>query len=136
MGYHFTSRLTATLNLCLNYVKLLVHVLKQCGQCSCDFKVNQTKIKGGCQSGRKVVPQNSNCKKMGSPRLILRNVPICPHGDQVESILQIKIDYLIDFQKEKTRETFFRASESFFNFFNDFQFLSSQLLDGTADLLG
>ena len=26
-------------------------------QCSCDFEVNQTK--GGCQSGRKVVPYNS-----------------------------------------------------------------------------
>ena len=24
-----------------------------------DFEVNQTKIKGGCQSGRKVVPHNS-----------------------------------------------------------------------------
>ena len=26
---------------------------------SCDFEVNQTKIKGGCQSGRKVVPHYS-----------------------------------------------------------------------------
>ena len=26
----------------------------------CDFEVNQTKIKGGCQSGRKVVPHDSN----------------------------------------------------------------------------
>jgi len=35
---------------------------KKCGrsvgssQCTCDFEVNQTNIKGGCQSGRKVVP--------------------------------------------------------------------------------
>ena len=28
-------------------------------QCSCDFEVNQTKIRGSCQSGRKVVPNNS-----------------------------------------------------------------------------
>ena len=27
--------------------------------CSCDFEVNQTKIKGGCQSRRKVVPHDS-----------------------------------------------------------------------------
>ena len=27
--------------------------------CSCDFDVNQTKIKGGCQLGRKVVPHDS-----------------------------------------------------------------------------
>ena len=28
----------------------------RCG--SCDFEVNQTQIKGGCQSGRKVVPHD------------------------------------------------------------------------------
>ena len=27
--------------------------------CSCDFEANQTKIKGGCQSERKVVPHDS-----------------------------------------------------------------------------
>ena len=26
---------------------------------ACNFEVNQTKIKGGCQSGRKVVPNDS-----------------------------------------------------------------------------
>ena len=36
----------------------------------------------------------------------------------------------------KTCETFFQASESFFYFFYDSQFLSSQILDATADLLG
>ena len=28
-------------------------------ECPCDFEVNQTKIKGGCQSGREVVPHDS-----------------------------------------------------------------------------
>ena len=28
-------------------------------QCSCDFEVDQSKIKGGSQSGRKVVTHNS-----------------------------------------------------------------------------
>ena len=28
-------------------------------KCSCNFEVNQTKIKGGCQSGKKVVPHDS-----------------------------------------------------------------------------
>ena len=36
---------------------------------SYDFEVNQTKIKGGCQSGRKVVPQDSKSD--------LPLVPIC-----------------------------------------------------------
>ena len=30
-----------------------------CGEFLCDFEVNQTKIKGGCQSGRKVVTHDS-----------------------------------------------------------------------------
>ena len=29
------------------------------GLCSWDVGINQTKIKGGCQSGRKVVPHDS-----------------------------------------------------------------------------
>ena len=59
LGYHFSSRLTATLNLCLIYFKitwalaiLLEHMHKK-------FEINRTKIKGGCQSGRKVVTHNS-----------------------------------------------------------------------------
>ena len=59
MGYHFFSRLTANLNLCLIYFKitwslpiLLDHMHKK-------FEINRTKIKGGCQSGRKVVPHDS-----------------------------------------------------------------------------
>ena len=36
----------------LLFPSLLVHMHKK-------FEINQTKIKGGCQSGRKVVPHNS-----------------------------------------------------------------------------
>ena len=59
VGHSFSARLTATLNLCQIYLKLFVHMLSQYGQCLCDFEVNHTKIKGGCQSGRKVVPHDS-----------------------------------------------------------------------------
>ena len=59
MGYHFSPQLTATLNLYLIYFKvtyaraiLLDHMHKK-------FEMNQTKIKGGCQSGRKVATHNS-----------------------------------------------------------------------------
>ena len=59
MEYHFSSRLTATLNLCLIYFKiiwalaiLLEHMHKK-------FEINRTNIKGGCQLGSKVVPQDS-----------------------------------------------------------------------------
>ena len=60
LGYHFSSRLTATHNLCLIYFKitwalsiLLVHMHKK-------FEINRRKIKGGCQSGRKVGTHDSN----------------------------------------------------------------------------
>ena len=59
MRYHFTSRLTATSNLCLTYFKikwalaiLLEHMQKKA-------EINRTKIKDGCQSERKVVPHDS-----------------------------------------------------------------------------
>ena len=55
MGYHFSSRLTATLNLCLIYFTLAIlseHMHKK-------FEINQTKIKGDCQLERKVVTHNS-----------------------------------------------------------------------------
>ena len=59
MGYHFAFRLTDTLNLCLIYFKitwalaiLLEHMHKK-------LEINQTKIKGSCQLGRKVVTHNS-----------------------------------------------------------------------------
>ena len=54
----FFSRLTVTLNLCLIYFKitcalaiLLEHMQKK-------FEINLTKIKGCCQSRRKVVTHN------------------------------------------------------------------------------
>ena len=59
MGYHFSSWLTANLNLCLIYFKvkgalaiLLEHMYKK-------FEINWTKIKIGCQSARKVIPHDS-----------------------------------------------------------------------------
>ena len=59
VDYHFSSRLTANLNLCLIYFIialalsiLLEHMHKK-------FEINRTKIKGSCQSGRKVVTHNS-----------------------------------------------------------------------------
>ena len=59
MGYHFSSRLTATLDVCMIYFKitwalaiLLEHMHKK-------FEINWTKIKGGYQSGRKVVTHDS-----------------------------------------------------------------------------
>ena len=59
MGHHFSSQLRANLNLCLIYFEttwaltiLLEHMQKK-------FEINRTKIKGGCQSGRKVVTHNS-----------------------------------------------------------------------------
>ena len=68
MGYHFSSGLTATLNLCLIYFNissalaiLLEHMHKK-------FEKNQTKIKGGCQSGRKVVTHNSKSRKNNGNR--------------------------------------------------------------------
>ena len=47
MGYYFSYHLTATLILCQIYFKIK------------KFEINQTKIKGGCQLGRKVVPHDS-----------------------------------------------------------------------------
>ena len=59
VGYHFTSWLTATFNLCMIYFKitwalstLLEHMHKK-------FEIHQTKIKGSFQSGRKVVTHDS-----------------------------------------------------------------------------
>ena len=59
VGYHFFSWLTATLNLCLIYFKITWAVAILLGQVHKKFRVNRTKIKGGCQSGRKVVNHNS-----------------------------------------------------------------------------
>ena len=59
MGYQYTSRLTDTLNLCLIYFKIawaLVILLENMHK---KFELNQTKIKGSCQLGRKVATHNS-----------------------------------------------------------------------------
>ena len=59
VGYHLSSRLTATLNLCSIYLKiawapstLLKHMHKK-------FEIDQKKIKGSCQFGRKVLIHDS-----------------------------------------------------------------------------
>ena len=59
MGYHFTSQLTATLNLCLIYFKITQAIVILSGHMYKKFEINRTKIKGGCQSGRKKVSHNS-----------------------------------------------------------------------------
>ena len=43
--------------------------------CSCDFEVNQTKVKGGCQSGRKVVPHDSKS-----------DLPLVVQADRIEAL--------------------------------------------------
>ena len=53
-------RLKATLNLCPIYLKLIVHASNSMASAHVIFKyVYQTNDKGGCQSGRKVVPHDS-----------------------------------------------------------------------------
>ena len=58
-GYHFSSRLTATLNLCLIYLKITWELDILSEHMHNKFEINQTYIKGGCQSGRKVVSHNT-----------------------------------------------------------------------------
>ena len=59
VGYHFSFRLTATLNLCLIYFKITCALTIQLEHMHKKFEINWTKIKGGCQWGRKVVTHNS-----------------------------------------------------------------------------
>ena len=59
MGYHFSSRLTATLNLCLIYCKITWALAILLEYMHKKFEIDLTKIEGGCQSGRKVVIHNS-----------------------------------------------------------------------------
>ena len=59
MEYHFTSRLTATLNLCLINFKITWELVIPIKDMHKKFEINRTKIKGGCQSGRKVTTHNS-----------------------------------------------------------------------------
>ena len=51
VGYHFSSKLTATL-IPDWFAKPLEHMPKK-------FEINRTKIKGSCQSGKKVVSHDS-----------------------------------------------------------------------------
>ena len=59
MGFHFSSRLTATLNLCPIYFKITRALSTKLEHMHKKFEINQTKIKGSCQTGRKVVPHDS-----------------------------------------------------------------------------
>ena len=58
-GYHFSSQLTSTLNLCLIYFKITWALVILLDHMHKKFEINRTKIKGGCQAGRKVVPHDS-----------------------------------------------------------------------------
>ena len=62
LGYHFSSRLTATLNLCLIYFKITWALPILLESMHKKFQINRTKIKGCCQSGRKVVTKIHNSK--------------------------------------------------------------------------
>ena len=58
--------------------------------CSCDFEVNRTKIKGGCQSGRKVVPHDS---KSDLPLLtLLESKPFKTAPESVKKYVMAKKD--------------------------------------------
>ena len=59
MGCHFSSRLTATLNLCPIYFKITWALVVFLDYMHKKFEINWTKIKGSCQSGRKVVTHDS-----------------------------------------------------------------------------
>ena len=54
VGYHFSSRLSATLNLFLIYIKITWALSILFEGMHKKFEINQKKIKGGSQSGRKV----------------------------------------------------------------------------------
>ena len=59
MGYHFSFRLTATLNLCLIYFEITSVLAILSEHMHKTFETNRTKIKGGRQSGKKVLTHNS-----------------------------------------------------------------------------
>ena len=58
-GTTFLPGLTATFNLCLIYFKITYVPAKLLEHMHKKFDINLTKNKGGCQTGRKVVTQNS-----------------------------------------------------------------------------
>ena len=65
---------------------------------TCDLEVNQTKIKGGCQSGRKVVTHNSKS-----------DLPL----GQINNIVKKTLAFL----KKKTTTIFYNNESLYFNFF-------------------
>ena len=58
MRYHFSSWLTATLNLCLIYFKITWALAILLEYMHKSFEKKRTKIKGGCQLGRNLVTHN------------------------------------------------------------------------------
>ena len=69
----FSSRLTATLNLCLIYFEITWALAILYEHMHKKFEINRTKIKGGSQLGRKVVTNNS---KSDLPLVLFINFPI------------------------------------------------------------
>ena len=59
MEYHFSSRLTATLNLCLIYFKITWALAILSEHMHKKFEINWTKIGESCWSGRKAVTHDS-----------------------------------------------------------------------------
>ena len=59
MGYHFSSWLTAILNLCRINFKITWSLIILLENMHKKFEMNWTKIKGSCQSARKVVTHDS-----------------------------------------------------------------------------
>ena len=60
MGCHFSSRLTATLNLCLIYFKITWALAILSKHSHKKFEINRTKIKGGCQSINVITHNSKN----------------------------------------------------------------------------
>ena len=103
MGYHFSSRLTAFLNLCLIYFKiawalaiLLEHMHKK-------FEINQKKIKGGFYLERKVVTKNSN-SDLPLVKTYMVHVKSCLWKDKVCFGHFLSLNSL---QRTKVQQTFF-----------------------------
>ena len=68
------------------------------------FAVNQTKIKGGCQSGRKVVPHDSKCdlplvwlqNERSKHRKACLGSPIILFHQERKFLMKLKTNYVID----------------------------------------
>ena len=71
------------------------------------FEINQTKIKGGCQQGRKVVTHNSRGLANQVP---LQNVPT---KFQVQNYLRVKIGLVLNVPKPKSFKSVYTALREF-----------------------